>query len=342
MKLPFKSTRDEFEQEFKKALGFVDVDIPYIKIKPDLKLAAAELIRVIGEPTYDKLIENYGLNIEGAEEASEPFQDVDLNEAFQYAIACFAYHSFAPANDLAHTPNGRRMRSSDNEKTPFEWMLANDDDNLQKRAFKAIDSLIFYMDENYDVWKESEQFKVTHKFYLRTLEDFSEAYVLDSRLLLIKLVPGIKRAEKREIYPRIGAELNESLKSKILYKASGATGDTSKELSEDEALLIDLIKEACAYYALSWAFTRLQVNIFPEGVLQAVRGDSITVKGRKTPEVPVIDQIAKLFKEDADVILLDIENQILKMFPPEPVERNEYQTNEDTFGFGEDDPFVTT
>ena len=234
------------------------------------------------------------------------------------------------------------MRSSDDQKTPFEWMLANDDDNLQKRAFKAVDSLILYMDENFDFWKESDQFKLTHKLYVRTLDDFSAAYVLDSRLLLIKLVPGLYQCEKREIYPRIGAELNEILKAKILYKALGSTDDTSKELTADELLLIDLIREACAYYSLSWAFPRLQVNMFPEGILQSIRSDRSTIKGRAVPVVPVIDQITKLFKDDADKAFLNIERQIKKMFPPAAVEKNISETNEDKFGFSGNDNFVTS
>jgi len=337
MELPFKDTRDEFEQEFKTALGFVDVDLPYIKIKPDLKVSATNLIKVIGKPTYEALIANYN-----ATDSSTPKRDDELNEAFQYAIATRAYQLFAPANDLAHTPNGRRMRSSDDQKTPFEWMMAKDDDNLQKRTYKAIDSLINYMDESFEFWKTSDQFKLTHKLFVRTLDDFSSAYILDSRLLLIKLVPGLNQAEQREILPRIGAELFESLKAKIIYKASGETTDTSKAITADEALLISLIKEACAFYALSWGFIRLQVNMFPEGILQSVRAEKSTVKGRSVPIVPVIDQISKLFKNDSDNALINIEIQIEKMFPRPIIERNEAETNEDRYGFSQDDPFVTT
>jgi len=342
MEIPFVKTSPEFELEFKEALGFVDVDFPYIKLRPDLNSAAKELIKIIGKITYDALIANFKLNKEGAQGASAPFRNEDLNEVFQSVIASYAYMLFAPANDIAHTPNGRRMRSSEDEKTPWEWMLTLSNDNLQKRAFKAIDALLDYMDAEFATWKASDQFKLTHKLFVRTLEDFSAAHVLDSRLLLIKLVPGLNQAEQREIIPRISSDLYNSLKEKVIYKASGSTGDTTKTITTDEALLIELIKEACAYYALSWALPRLQVTMFPEGILQSVRGDRTTVKGRMVPVVPVIDQTSKLFKEDCNIALLNVENQIKAMFPQEAVDLSEEETNEDLYGFSEDDKFIST
>ncbi len=330
MEIPFKSTTAEFEQEFKKALGFTDIDIPYNKIRPELTLSANELIATIGKTTYDDLIANY----KKTSERNEAQKD-----AFQYAIAAYAYMLFAPANDLAHTPNGRRMRSTENEKTPFPWMLANDNDNLQKRAYKAVDSLIKYLDENNDVWKESDEYKATFNLFVRTVEDFSAAYVLESRLLLLKLVPGLLQCEKREIQPRIGKTLSDSLKSKI-QKLSEGSEQSSEIPTEAEQLLIDYIREACAYYALSWALPRMQVNLFPEGVLQAIRSDRETLNARVAPQFPVIDQASKLFKKDADHALMCIEEELKKMFPPEDV--NETLTNEQKYGFSEDDNFIST
>lgn len=333
MEIPFVTTSPDFEEQYKVALGFVDVDFPFIKLRPDIKSAANELIKIIGKPVYEALMLNH---------VATANKDKDLSEAFQEAIACYSYMLFAPANDIAHTPNGRRMRSSEDEKTPWEWMLTSSNDNLQKRAFKAIDALIHYMDANFAAWKASEKFKITHKLFVRTLEDFSHSYVLDSRLLLIKLVPGLSRAETREIIPRITLELYNSLKEKVIYKASGETSDQTKIITEDEALLIELIKEACAYYALSWSFPRLQVNMFPEGILQAVRGDRTTIKGRMVPVTPIIDQTSKLFKDDCDIALLNIENQMKVIFPPELVNLSESESDEEKYGFSDNDNFVST
>lgn len=317
MELPFKSDVAEFESEFKTALGFVDADIPYNKIKPDLLLSANEVVKVIGLPTYEELIKNYKLNSEGDSGATAPYRNENLNSLFQHVIACFGYKSFAPSNDLAHTADGRKMRSSENSKTPFEWMVAKDDDNLTRRSYKALDALIVYMDLNFQFWKDAEQFKVTHELFVRTTDDFSDAYVIDSRLLLIKLVPGLKRCEQREILPRLGAEYYAILKDKVLYNARGADDNDDLLYTENDKKILSFIKEACAYYALSWGLPRLQLQIFPEGILQAVRSDRQTIKGRKVPEVPVIDQASQLFARDAEIAFSAIEDIVKAMFPEE-------------------------
>lgn len=343
MELPFVNTKSEFEIEFKEALGFVDVDIPLRKIRPDLKGAANYIAKIIGQPTYNKLIENYKLKEEGTTGAEEPYRNTELNEAFQYAVASKAYSLFAPANDIAHTSNGRRMRSSEDEKTPFEWMLASSDDNLQKRTYKAVDALIDFMDQNYDFWKASDQFKVSHQLFVRTLGDFSHAYVLESRLLLIKLVPGLIQAESREILPRLSQDIYDALKAKVIYFASGSVATPAPSpITTDESLLIAYIKEACAYYALYWAFPRLQVNMFPEGLLQSIRSDRSTIKGRAVPITPIIDQASKLFKADCDRALLNIERLICKMYPSDEVATTDENTNSSTYGFEDDDVFVST
>lgn len=341
MDLPISIVKSEFEIEFKEALGFVDADIPIRKIKPDLISAAEYLVQVIGRPTYDALIANYKLKLEGDIGASEPYRNTELNLKFKTALLRYAYAIHAKATTLSHTPNGRRMRSSEDEKTPFEWMLVADDDNLKKRAYQSIDNLIDYMDENFESWRNSESFKKSHKYLVRTVKDFDSAYVIGSRLLLIKLAPAIAQAERREIVPRLGTAYYEELKQKAFDYTKSLDDETHPKPSEDEQLLIDYIKEAICYYALSWGITRLQVNLFPDGILQSIRTDRNTVRGRAVPTVPIIDQISQNFKLDAQKSLLEVEQQILKVNPPETSETTD-QTTENDYGFNEDDTFVST
>lgn len=331
MDIPFSAIDEIFQEEFKEALGFTDIDIPLVKIKPDLILAASELIDIIGGETYSALMDSYTLD-----------QDEAIVDAFKRAIATYGYMEFAPANDIAHTSNGRRMRTSENEKTPFEWMLVKDDDNLKRRAYKAIDTLIKLMDASYSVWKSSAKNTETYNLFIRTVKDYSEHYDIKSRLLLLKLQPGLKLSETREIAPRIGSELMASLKLKIKNQAVEASPTTEQIPTEDEVLLISHIREACAYYALSWALPRMQVQLFPEGILQATRSEQKTIKSRTVPQVPVIDQAAQKFMADAERAFMAIEHQYKKMFPPEVVEKTASESAEDMYGFNEDDNFITT
>lgn len=342
MELPFKS--QNFETDFKTALGFIDIDIPFNKIRPDLWNAADELINTISLLVYEALIANQELDIEGASGATTPYQDEELTHRFKYALACMAYKLFSPANDLSHTANGRKMRTSDDTKTPFEWMMVRDDDNLEIRAYKALDALIKYMDAKFDTWKESLAFKKSHSLFLRDITDFNEFYLLESRLLMIKLQPGIKQCEEREIRPRFNQEQYDSLKTKALAYATSEeepTGENS--MSDDEKKLLVKVKEACAYYALYWAFPRLTVNLLPEGIMQKVRGDRKMAKGRLVPQFLEVDQAAALFKSDCDAALRDIESLMDKIDPPETAPEPTTSEKEVTdYGFTSDDNFVNT
>ena len=320
MELLFKDT--EFSQEFKDALGFVDSDIKFRKIKPDLLVATRNLKELIGDTTYEALVAN------NVKLDSDETKDKTLDEFSRNAIAITAYVLHAPLNNLAHTPNGRRMRSSDDEKTPFEWMLKNDDDNLQKRANRSLDTLIKYMDESLPAWKESKVYLKSFESYIRNISEFNPFYVLESRLLLLKLTPAILTCEKRLVIPRITSELNSTLKA---YRKTHpeTIDDTNEEL-------IKLIQEACAYYSLSWALPRLQLNLFPDGILQSYRSDRSTISASKVPEGMQVDQVSQLFKEDYEKALIEIEALVKE---PETID-TEITTIED--GFDDDDPFVNT
>lgn len=329
MNLLFKSA-DGFPSDFKDALGYVDADIPYQKIKPDLITATEEIINVIGQTTYDAILANYQL------EAGAEGKDTRLTDHARYSIANWAYMLFAPTNDLGHTPNGRRMRSSDDEKTPFEWMMARDDDNLQKRTYRALDILIKYMDASFATWKTSDAYKASHDLFLRTTDEFKVAYQLDSRLILLKMRPGIEECEVQEILPRIGEDLFNQLKTK--RKENG-------ELNANEKLLLRLIQKASAYYALSWAVTRLQANLLPEGVLQQVRSDRQILKARVVPVGMEVSHMSLMFEEDAKRQYLEIE-KLMKVIDPPVVDTTIVKTDKeietDTYGFNSDDTFVNT
>lgn len=342
MDLLFKiATEEEFQIDFKQSLGFIDSDIPLVKIKPDLMSATRTLIKTIGSITYKALITN---NLKAD---TEPTKDKTLDFFAKYAVSTAAYALYAPSNDLGHTPSGRKMRTSDDTKTPFEWMMARDDDNLEKRSFRALDDLLNYMDSHLEEWKESEEFKKVNKLFVRTVDDFDRTYQLGSRLLLLKLQSGMSSCEKREIIPRIGKDVFNDLKTRFIYFATtileAQEEPTEEPLTDEELLLIELIQDACVYYALSWGLPRLQLNLFPEGVLQSIRGERTTVKGRIAPIGMQVDQVSQLFSIDAAGKFEEIEDLYAALNPPpEPIELTTDQKNIIEFGFDTDDNFVNT
>src|SRR5690606_34832804 len=132
----------------------------------------------------------------------------------QNAIANLAYRYFAPSNDLQHGNNGRKMLTSEDSKTPFEYMIVASNDEMERRSHRAMDNLINLLDESSNTWKASDNYKATHRLFVRTVKEFNQFYTINSRYLLEKLSPGIAMAEKRLIIPRIGQTAYDALKAK--------------------------------------------------------------------------------------------------------------------------------
>lgn len=318
MKLLF--TKTKFEREFKEALGYVDANFPMVKILPDLRNATRELIEIIGKPTYESILTVYE---EDCEQRTENNQTI-LTYA-QNAVANMAYQRFAPSNDLQHGVNGRKMLTSEESKTPFEHMIVASNDELSRRSFRALDDLIDVLDEYSLIWKASDEYKETYRLFVRTTKEFDNYYHIGSRFLLQKLSHGLKLCERREILPRIGQEIFDKLKT-----------DRMEGNPLDEDLLM-LIQEATVYYALYWGVSRLEATMFPEGILQSIRSERMTIKARHAFTGNQIDKLEQLFKADFQRTLKEIEMKVAPELKQEPIVIPETSR----YGFSIDDKFVT-
>lgn len=322
MNLLFEKSAGLFATEFKNALGFVDSDFKFTKLKPHIVSATNDLVKVIGLPTYTIIETAYNA---GNKEA--------LVERAQSAICLQAYNYFSKINDLSHGPNGRKMRNDDNQANPFEWMTIKADDEQQRLAYRSIDDLIAYLDANEAPWKESDAYKATHKLLIRNAAEFDSYYTINSRLLFFKLAPGIAQCETRNIIPRIGDTIYQALKTK---RQAGTT------LSDNEKLLLSHVQEACAYYALAWGLPRLQLTLFPDGIMYSIRSDRSSISARKAAEAMEVDSMSQKFMKDADYALREIEKTMAKHFAEELEAPTETSEEIKPFGFSEDDKFVSS
>ncbi len=322
MDLLFEKTAGLFATEFKNALGFVDADFKFAKLKPHIVSATNDLIKVIGLPTYTL--------IQGAYVAENK---TPLVERAQTAICLQAYTYFSKINDLSHGPNGRKMRNDENQANPFEWMTIKADDEQQRLAYRSIDDLITYLDANEVSWKTSDAYKETHKYLIRNAAEFNNFYTIDSRLLFLKLAPGIALCEKRNIIPRIGDTIYQSIKTKRL---------AGTPLSINEDLLLSQIQEACAYSALAWGLPRLQLTLFPDAIMYSIRSERSSISARKAAEAMEVDSMSQKFQKDADSALREIEKTMTKHFAIELLAPIETPQEIIPPGFKNCDSFIDT
>ncbi|MDN3665630.1 DUF6712 family protein [Algibacter miyuki] len=295
-------------QELKGLLGFLDMDIPFANMKGKIKTATNDVINLIGKDTYDLAVVEY------KKLDTDTEKNHDLIFAVRNPIAIQGYRKYAPHNDLSHTSQGRLNRLETNQKSPFQWMIDKDDAALERSYYEALDDLIKYLDENIAAWKETDQYKITHNLFISTANDFDEIFPIgNSRLLLMKLAPGQRRCENKDIKAIIGKELFAELKA----------DPTSNEE------LVDKIKEATAYYALAWAMRRFSVQLFPEGALQAYKSDRLTTNASKPAENNEAYSVAAYFEIDAKETFAEIEQIITDMNTAdvEPVAPMMFQSN---------------
>ncbi|WP_372744276.1 DUF6712 family protein [Lutibacter sp.] len=301
MKLLFNSDDTLATAELKELLGFIDADIKFANIRSKIITATNDVIAVVGKEMYDLAVLEY----EKAPEAEN--KNKDLIFSMRNPIAIQAYRLFAPHNDLSHTNKGRLNRLEDKEKTAFEWMIDKDDKALEKSYYRAMDDLIMYLESSIEAWEETEAYKKTHSLFISTANEFDDIFPIgNSRLLFLKLAPGIRRCEDNNIKARIGEALYTSLKE---------DPSTNKDL-------VKKIKEACVYSSMAWAMRRLSVQLFPEGVLQGFVSERMTINAKKAPEYNEPYAVAHYFEADAKEIFKEIETIIyqLNKLPDEVIE----------------------
>lgn len=310
MKLLFQTTGTAGNTELKELLGFIDADLKLKNLLPDIVTATNDVIDLVGIEVYKKAVEAY--NAGNIDEEHK-----DFIYAIRYPIAVNAYRLHAPSNDLAHTNNGRKMRQDDGEKQAFQWMIDSDNAALEKRYYRALDDLIKFLDRSkvetenaqtlYAIWTESEAYKITHELMIRTVKEFDTVFPINSRLLLLKLAPGISDCEQYEIRPRVGDEKLTTLRTKL--KSNTAITDAT------DIELIRLIRKASVAYSFAWAMPRLSVQLYPEGVLQHVTSDTATTRGAKPALKNETQEARQAWETDYKRALIEIE----KLLEPAPV-----------------------
>lgn len=320
MKLLFNiEDKETSSDEIKEHLGYVDADLNFKNLMPDIITSTKELRQLTGNEVYEAIHKIY---IDGLADGVytydfEEYNDVILR-ATRYPILVKAYSLFAPNNDISHTNDGRASRGGENHKAPWQWQIDEDNKAQEKRYYRALDDLIDILDESkpenynelpeeqqketiYYKWINSEAYKKVKALFVNSVDEFNDTFQIESRLLLLKLSSGMAECERKEILPRIGKEKFESLK-------------TQEPTSEADKELLNLIKQATIFYSLAWAIPRMSVTIFPEGVLQYQVSDRTNTQAKKPALLNEHELTRQAFAESANQRLIDIEN-LLKPIP---------------------------
>ena len=319
MKLLFKDTT--FPELARDLLGFLDADIELKYMRSDIRSATKEIIKLVGNEIYEMAVSAF--------EKEEPTPlELELVEYFQLPILLNAYRLYAPTNDLRHSNDGRKMRNTNNEANPFQWMIDRDNENLERKYYRYVNDLISYLSK-FDKFIQTIFYQNSRKLLVYSSDVFDEHFPINSRLLHLKLSPGLKKAENQKLIPILGENLFQKLKQSIkedypeeieYYPDEAPTNQPEPEEEEEapklthiEREILEKCQEACVYYSLSWAMKRLSVQLFPEGVLQQYVGDRNNTISKKTPEFMQSQLAAQEFSKDAEDVFFTLQTLVAEI-----------------------------
>jgi hypothetical protein len=353
---------DNGSREIKEVLGFADADFKFANMRMDFRAATRLTISFIGQEVYDAVADYYWLEIiepvddpvldplidpvidppvEDPSVDDPPVEDppidvvvdphkplpqeVDMEDLLlelQYAIAIRAMSQHVLKTDLAKTTNGRKMRADDQEKTPWDWMLDRDNEQMQRDYYKAV-AVVIELIEFYEVWLDSEKRATLHSSIMTSLDDIKTHYHQATQFLFYQLVPGFKLIQEREIATRVDA----------------ATMTQLLGIPDPKFGRLKMIsKQVCCLGAMIWGLKSLRISIFPEGVMQSFTSDrnSTQVKGLIDPGA--VNQTIYHFKTELDRSIKELETELRILFPkPDEASKTKAQPK----GYIENDKFFS-
>lgn len=337
---------DNGAEELQELTGSYYANNEFTKIKTDIRLESENLVELIGEDIFDLaethyLSDDYLQPVESGETGSsadtaaalERQRLDDLVHHIQLPIALIATYNHYQANIVSHEDGGRKVKvNGTEEKMPWEWMLDRDDEANLRKAYKAIDRLIRFLDKGYfDAWNNSDARSALKTLFVANTKAFQDIYPIDnSPRFFYTIAPFMAEIQRNKIKPAVGAEKYEELLYALSLSdvpqsggdvtLSGVEGSSPGiDIDVDDALLelLSLVRAAIPLLTMVVAVKRLSLQVLPEGVVQQFKSMMQT----RSASQAVLPEVVKIFlrdlQADADKALDDIKKYLKSQEPVE-------------------------
>lgn len=267
------------------------------KVKSDIILATAELVKIIGKPVYDLAEAAY-------KSTDENPQNIELVPLVQLPIAILATFNLYRQNDVSHEDSGRKVKiDPENEKIPWEWQLKRDDEIQLDRYYQAVDVLIAYLDaSNLNEWHDSDQKKLANSLFIKNADKFNMYFPINSSgRMYMMLLPWIREAERKYIKPVLGEQFEKYL--------------TATNLTDAEKEILELVYPPIPLFAMSIAIRRMPIGVIPSGIIRNFIDGSQTMNASDPAGISEITSVSRLLISEGIDLLDDLKKAI-----SEPVE----------------------
>ena len=220
----------------------------FTKVEGDIEQATEELARLVGEGV-----------IALAEKADD---SNPLRRLVQRPIAILATLRMYQKNDLSHEDDGRKFKVSTDggDKLPWEWQLDRDDALQIEAYYRAVDSLIVYLNKTKpEEWTGTDLYRATRQLIVRSGAQFDLYYPINrSERTFLLLVPFIREAQLMTVADAYGTGWQ-----KLLDEEGGTESPAHYAAAMATCLL-----------AMSTALCRLPLKLLPCGVVRGYLAES--------------------------------------------------------------------
>ena len=236
--------------ELYKLSGTFQASTDFNAIAAEIDSATAEVADIVGQDVIAAAEEIYAKLQPNADEQK-------FLQAVQRAVAYLAIGRYARLTGLSHGDTGRKIKTDENEKIPFEWMIDRDDREMRERYFRALDALFALLEtaapetEWEEAWKKSEARILAMSLIVKTLHDVECVYPLEhSRYMFHMLAPVIKEIQDTRLLNIIGTDRLQKL----------IDGDSSVQNIRNQSIRLTVL------LAMATAVKRWSVEVFPLSV----------------------------------------------------------------------------
>ena len=258
----------ESSEQLRALTGSYYANNDFQKVQGDIEQATDELGRLIG----------YAL-IAKAEQAEEGDR---LRLLLQRPIAILACLRLYQKNDLSHEDDGRKFKVSTDggDKLPWEWQLDRDDALQLEAYFRAVDSLVDYLDaEKPEEWTSSRLYRDTRSLIVRNAGEMDRYFPIQrSGRTYLLLVPFLREAQVMTVQDAYGTGWKDLLDEDL---------DTDSSKSESAAHYAAAM--ATCLLAMATALTRLPLKLLPCGVVRGYLAES----GMRESEPATLDDVRR-------------------------------------------------
>ena len=242
----------------------------FATIQGEIKMATSEVERSIGSTLLKKAATHYNSDKYGTTEKEDT-----LVAKIQLPIAMLAMCNHFQQNIVSHETDGRKVKSSQDEKMAWEWMLDRDDKAMRDKYYRSLDALYYWLEsQSIEEWNVSPIKSLIQSSIVKSIDEFEAVYPIDrSYYTYLMLQPLVTEIQESRLIPICGDKWKEILEG-------GGEYLSKNRIARRYAILL----------AVATAVERWSIGIFPQSI---TRRFTTTYQGNKSSSLATNNELDK-------------------------------------------------